>query len=75
MRFLSRFLTGFIFGGLIGAGLALILTPYSGEENRLYIVQYVDRAKEEVQTTMLETRAEQEHELAELRKPPTFLPK
>ena len=75
MRSIGRFLAGFIFGGLVGAGMALILTPSSGEENRTYMVKYVDRIKEEVQTAMLEKRAEQEQELAQLRQPPAPLPK
>ena len=75
MRSIARFLAGFMFGGLLGAGAALILSPNSGEENRTYIVKYVDRIKEEVQTAMLEKRAEQEQELAQLRQPQSPLPK
>ncbi len=71
MRSIGRFLAGFVFGGLVGAGMALILSPFSGEENRTYIVKYVDQLKEEVQTAMLEKRAEQEQELDQLRQPPT----
>jgi gas vesicle protein len=71
MRSISRFLSGFIFGGLVGLGLTLILTPNSGEENRTYVVKYADRVKEEVQSAMLEKRAELEQELAHLRQPPT----
>ena len=75
MRSIGRFLEGFLFGGVIGAGLALILSPYSGEKNRTYIVKYVDQIKEEVQTAMLEKRAEQEQELAQLRQPQPPSPK
>ena len=71
MRSLGRFLAGFIFGGLVGLGMTLILTPHSGEENRTYIVKYVDHVKEEVQTAMLEKRAELEVELEHLRQPQT----
>jgi gas vesicle protein len=71
MRSIGRFLTGFIFGGLVGLGMTLILTPHSGEENRTYIVKYVDHVKEEVQMAMLEKRAELEQELAHLRQPQT----
>ena len=70
MRSIGRFLAGFVFGSLVGAGMALILSPFSGEENRTYIVKYVDQLKEDVQTAMLEKRAEQEQELAQLRQPP-----
>jgi gas vesicle protein len=71
MRSLGRFLAGFVFGGLVGLGMTLILTPHSGEENRTYIVKYVDHVKEEVQTAMLEKRAELELELEHLRQPQT----
>ena len=75
MRSISRFLAGFMFGGLVGAGMALIMSPYSGAKNRTYVVKYVDRLKEEVQTAMLEKRAEQEQELAQLRQPQPPSPK
>lgn len=75
MRSIGRFMAGFFFGGLVGAGMALILSPFSGEENRTYIVKYVDQLKQEMQTAMLEKRAEQEQELAQLRQPPAPLPK
>jgi gas vesicle protein len=75
MRSIGRFLAGFVFGGLVGVGIALIMSPSSGEENRTYIVKYVDRIKEEVQTAMLEKRVEQEQELAQLRQPQSTLPK
>ena len=75
MRSIGRFLAGFLFGGLVGMGMTLILTPYSGVENRTYVVKYVDHVKEEVQTAMLEKRAELEVELAHLRQPQTPLPK
>ena len=70
MRSLGRFLVGFFWGGLVGAGMALILTPNSGEENCTYIVKYVGGLKEEVQTAMDEKRVEQEQALAQLRQPP-----
>jgi gas vesicle protein len=75
MRSIGRFLAGFLFGGLVGIGVTLILTPYSGEENRTYVVKYVDHVKEEVQTAMSEKRAELESELAQLRQPQKSLPK
>ena len=34
---LGSFLAGFIIGGLIGAGAALLMAPQSGEETRAYI--------------------------------------
>ena len=34
---LGSFLAGFMIGGLIGAGVALLMAPQSGEETRAYI--------------------------------------
>jgi gas vesicle protein len=71
MRSIGRFLAGFVFGSLVGLGMTLILTPHSGEENRTYVVKYVDHMKEEVQTAMQDRRSELEQELTHLRQPHT----
>ncbi len=46
----SAFLTGFVIGGLIGAAVALLFAPQSGEETRTYIkdksIELKDRAIE-----------------------------
>jgi gas vesicle protein len=54
---LGSFLAGFMIGGLIGAGVALLMAPQSGEETRAYIkdksIELRDQATEaagEVQT-------------------------
>lgn len=54
---LGSFLAGFMIGGLIGAGVALLMAPQSGEETRAYIkdksIELRDQAVEaagEVQT-------------------------
>ena len=54
---LGSFLAGFMIGGLIGAGVALLMAPQSGEETRAYIkdksIELRDQAAEtagEVQT-------------------------
>ncbi len=47
---LGSFLAGFVIGGLIGAGVALLLAPQSGEETRSLImdksIELRDRALE-----------------------------
>lgn len=47
---LGSFLAGFVIGGLIGAGVALLLAPQSGEETRTLIgeksIELRDRAYE-----------------------------
>ena len=47
---LGSFLAGFVIGGLIGAGVALLMAPQSGEETRALIadksIELRDRASE-----------------------------
>ena len=47
---LGSFLAGFVIGGLIGAGVALLMAPQSGEETRALIadksIELRDRAAE-----------------------------
>ena len=47
---LGSFLAGFVIGGLIGAGVALLMSPQSGEETRALIgeksIELRDRAAE-----------------------------
>lgn len=47
---LGAFLSGFIIGGLVGAVVALLMAPQSGEETRAYIrdksIELKDRAAE-----------------------------
>lgn len=70
---LGSFMTGLIIGGLVGAGVALLMAPQSGEETREIIhtrgVELRDRADEEIaelrrraETTMEEMR----HQVDEL---------
>jgi gas vesicle protein len=64
-----NFLSGALLGGLIGAGIAILLAPASGEELR---EQMQDRAKQvelEVKNAAASRRAEMEQQLAELRTP------
>lgn len=48
----ESFLAGFLIGGVIGAGLALLFAPASGKETREFIrskaTQAIDEGKEEV---------------------------
>ena len=69
MRSVGKFITGFLMGGLLGSALTLLLTPYSGEDTRTWVSQYVEKIKEEVQTAMVEQRTTLEDELTQLRKP------
>ena len=69
MRRLSTFLTGAIFGSLVGAALALVLTPASGQKLRGNIQSRYIELRDEVQQAAETRRAELEEQLRELRQP------
>ena len=54
---LGSFLAGFVIGGLIGAGVALLMAPQSGEETRALIadksIELRDRAAETAQDVQM----------------------
>lgn len=69
MRSITRFLEGFIIGGLVGAAVALLLAPYSGEELRTQMQNEASRIRAEVSQAAQQRRAELEQQLAALRAP------
>lgn len=69
MRNLSNFLTGFFFGGLIGAAAVMLFTPTSGENLRLKIQERSIQLKDDLKAVADARRAELERELAALRTP------
>ncbi len=64
-----NFLLGAAIGGLIGATIAILLAPSSGEELRSEIVMRKDRIRSEVAKAAADRRAELESQLAALRAP------
>ena len=68
-KFLS-FLVGSIMGGLVGATVALLLAPASGEELRGQLQDRFANFKDELGTAVSERRVELEQRLDEMRKPP-----
>jgi hypothetical protein len=66
----TNFLLGTILGGLIGATIAILLAPYSGEELRGEITVRADRLRSEVSQAAADRRAELERQLAALKAPP-----
>ena len=66
---LLKFLGGAVLGSLIGASVALLLTPASGEELRARIQDEVERVRSEVGTAASERRGQLEQQLAALRAP------
>jgi len=69
MRQVFNFFIGVITGGLIGATLAILLTPVSGENLRFQIQERSIQLKDEIKSVADERRAELERELAALREP------
>ena len=69
MRSVTNFLAGFTMGAMIGAGLVLLFTPYSGGELRDRVQSEVGRIQGEVKQAAADRRAELEGQLAALREP------
>ena len=69
MRKLISFLSGAVMGALVGATLALLLTPESGKDLRSQLRERVQMVQAEVQKAAAARRAELEQQLAALRAP------
>ncbi len=63
----SSWLFGAVLGGLIGSSLARLYAPFSGEELKAKICDYVQNVRYEVEQAGIEKRAELEAQLDELR--------
>ncbi|HLE15675.1 MAG TPA: YtxH domain-containing protein [Anaerolineales bacterium] len=69
MQRLGSFLLGAVLGGLIGASVAILLAPSSGEELRTGMKERVYEIRSEVADAAAQRRAELESRLAALRAP------
>jgi len=69
MKGVMSFLSGAIMGGLVGATLALLFAPASGEQLRLQMQERADQIQQEVKQAAETRRIELEQQLAELRTP------
>jgi gas vesicle protein len=69
MRRMLSFFSGVILGSLAGATLALLLTPYSGQNLRADIQSRYIEIRDEVQSAAETRRSELEKQLETLRKP------
>lgn len=67
MKGVTSFLSGLILGGLVGAALAILVAPESGDELRGQIRQRVDTIQAEITRAANERRAELEQELSRMR--------
>jgi hypothetical protein len=63
------FISGTFWGGLVGATLAILFAPASGEELREQMRARAERIQAEVNQAAVQRRAELERQLANLRAP------
>jgi gas vesicle protein len=69
MKSTTDFLTGFLLGSVVAAGIVLLLNPGSGEDNRTGIKNWAARLQEEVRGASEQKRIELEQQLSMLREP------
>jgi gas vesicle protein len=69
MRKMFNFMVGLMVGGLVGATVALLLAPGSGEDMRSQIQEQTIKLRDEVKAVAEARRAELERELSTLRAP------
>ncbi|HZK16939.1 MAG: YtxH domain-containing protein [Anaerolineaceae bacterium] len=67
MSKLSSWLKGAFLGGLLGSALVMLLTPYSGDELKARVKDYVDNVQDEVSQAGVEKRLELETQLELMR--------
>jgi gas vesicle protein len=65
----TNFLLGAVIGGFIGATIAILVAPSSGEDLRNEIKMRSNQVRTEVAQAAAERRAELENQLASLRAP------
>jgi gas vesicle protein len=66
---IGNFLFGALIGAAIGAGLAMLLAPASGEELRRQMRERASSLQIEVKNAAITRRAELEQQLANMRAP------
>jgi gas vesicle protein len=64
-----RFFQGFLMGALLGGGLALLLTPYSGDQMRTEITSYYQKSLDDIKQAAEQRREEMQKQLDALRSP------
>jgi gas vesicle protein len=69
MRQAFNFILGVFVGGLVGATIAILLTPVSGENLRFQIQERSIQLKDDIKSVAETRRAELERELTALREP------
>ena len=65
----QKFMLGMILGAVIGAGVSILLAPYSGPRLREEIDMYYRRTADDIRMAALRRRSELELQLQDLRTP------
>jgi gas vesicle protein len=66
---MMSFMTGAVMGGLVGATLGLLLTPYSGNDLQAEVRARIERVQQEMKSAAQSRREELEAQLEALRAP------
>ena len=69
MNRVFSFIAGAVLGGLVGATMALLLAPASGQDVRMQMRDRAQRVRDEIRSAATARRAELEAELERLRAP------
>ena len=69
MKKIFMFLVGILLGAMVGATLALLLTPVPGKDLQAQMQERVQYIQKEVKTAADTRRAELEKQLGEMRSP------
>ncbi|RPI32922.1 MAG: YtxH domain-containing protein [Chloroflexota bacterium] len=69
MQRVFNFLTGALIGSVVGATIAILLAPASGEELRAQMQERAQTLQTEVKSAAAARRAELEKQLAAMREP------
>ena len=74
MRKFLSFLTGAVMGALVGATVALLLAPFSGEELRGQLQQRLATLRDELTEAASSRKIELEKQLSKMRQPSSSIP-
>ncbi|MBW8010232.1 MAG: YtxH domain-containing protein [Chloroflexi bacterium] len=69
MKRIWSFFSGAVMGALVGATLAILLAPSSGEDIRTQMRQRVEQLQSELKDAAQSRRIELERQIASMRKP------
>ena len=74
MRKFLSFLSGAVMGALVGATVALLLAPFSGDELRVQLQQRLNTLRDELSDAASSRKIELEKQLNTMRQSPSSIP-